>query len=180
MVKLKFQFKNGTFINFEAEAKVVELDDGKEDDEVSNFSESSFINDQAVENNVDFYRQFANFENDINVLNEAHNEALEDIEQFDEIWNLDDGSDNETEIDQFESSEIDLNKFKETLFPKVEEEKQKIENQFCKAILYALRYEKTGEKSIYAKQDFEKVIHNLLEQLDKPEEFKCIIQLQAF
>ena len=54
------------------------------------------------------------------------------------IPNLDDGSANEIEIDKFESCEIDLNKFKETLFPKVEEEKQKIENQFRKAILYAI------------------------------------------
>ena len=135
---------------------MVELDDGKEDDEVSNFSESSFIDDQAVENDVDFYRQFANVKNDINVLNEPHNKALQDIEQLDEISNLDDGSDNEIEIDKFESCEIDLNTFKETLFPKVEEEKQKIENQFCKAILYALRYEKNGKKSICTKQDFEK------------------------
>ena len=133
-----------------------------------------------VENDVDFCRQFANVENDI-VLNEAHNEALQDIEQFDEISNLDDGSDNEIETDQFESCEIDLNKFKETLFPKVEEEKQNIENQFCKAILYALRYEKNGEMSICTKQDFEKVIHkDLLEQLDKPDELNFIIQLQAF
>ena len=131
---------------------MIELDDGKEDDEVSNFSESSFIDDQAVENDADFYRQFANAENDINnVLNEAHNEALQDIEQFDEISNLDDGSDDEIEIDQFQSCEIDLNQFKETLFPKVEEEKQKIENQFSKAILCALRYEKNGEKSICTK-----------------------------
>ena len=68
------------FINFEAEAELVDLDDGKEDDRVSNFSESSFIDDQAVENDADFHRQFAN-----NVLNEAHNEALQDIEEFDEI-----------------------------------------------------------------------------------------------
>ena len=122
-------------INFEAEAEVVEVDDSEEDDEVSNFSESSFIDDQAVENDVDFYRQFANVKNDNNVLNEPHNEPLQDIEQFDEISNLDDGSDNEIEIDKFENCEIDLNKFKETPFPKVEEEKQKIENQFCKAIL---------------------------------------------
>ena len=132
---------------FEAEAKVVELDDGKEDDEVINFPESSFIDHQAVENDVDFYRQFTYVKNDINnVLNEAHNEALQDIEQFDEISNLDDGSDNDIEIDQFESCEIDLKKFRVTLFPKVDEEKQKIENQFCKAILYALRYEKKWRK----------------------------------
>ena len=88
---------------------------------------------------------------------------------------------NEIEIDEFESYEIDLNKFKETLFPKVDEEKKKIENQFCKAVLYALQFEKNGEKSICTKQDFEKVIHkDLLEQLDKPKEFKFNIQLQAF
>ena len=69
------------FIKFEAESEVVQLDDGKEDDKVNNFSESSFIDDQAVENDVDFYRQFANVENDINnVLNEAHDEALQNIE----------------------------------------------------------------------------------------------------
>ena len=77
------------FIDFEAEAEVVELDDGKEDGEVSNVSENSFIDDQAVENDVDFYWQSANVENYINnVLNEAHNEALHDIDQFDEISNL--------------------------------------------------------------------------------------------
>ena len=65
------------FINFEAEAELVELDDGKEDDEVSNFSESSFIDDQAVVTDVNFYKQFVNAENDIDdILNEARDEAL--------------------------------------------------------------------------------------------------------
>ena len=90
--------KVAQFINFEAEAKLVELDDVKEDDVVSNFSESSFIDNQALDTDVDFYRQFANVENDIdNVLNEA----LQDIDQFDEISNLHDGSDNKIEIDEF-------------------------------------------------------------------------------
>ena len=85
------------FINFEAEAKVVEVEDGKEDDEVSNISEDSFIDDQEVGADINFYRQFANVENDS--LTEAHNEALEDIEQFDEISNLRDGSDSEIQTD---------------------------------------------------------------------------------
>ena len=114
------------FINFEAEAELVELDDGKEDDEVSNFSESSFIDDQAVVTDVDFYRQFVNAENDIDdILNEARDEALQDTDQFDEISNLHDGSDNEIEINEFENSEIDLTKFKETFFPRVDEQQQK-------------------------------------------------------
>ena len=65
------------FINFEAEAELVELDDGKENDEVSNFSESSFIDDQAVVTDINFYKQFVNAENDIDdILNEARDEAL--------------------------------------------------------------------------------------------------------
>ena len=170
------------FINFEAEAKVVEVEDGKEDDEVSNISEDSFIDDQEVGADVNFYRQFANVENDLDqVLTEAHNEALEDIEQFDEISNLCDGSDSEIQIDEFQSSEIDITKFKETLFPRVDEAQEKVENQFCKAILYALRFDKNGTKDVCSKEDFEKVIDkNLIEQIDWPEKFKFIIELQTF
>ena len=136
---------------------MVELDDGKEDDEVSNFSESFFVDDQAVVTDVDFYRQFANAENDIdNILNEARNEALQDIDQFDEISNLHDGSDNEIEINESENSEIDLTKFKETLFPRVDEQQQKIENQFCRVVLYALRFDKNGEKMFVLNKIFKK------------------------
>ena len=128
------------FVNFEAEAELVELDDGKDVDAVSNFSESSSIDDQAVDTDVDFYRQFPNVENDVdNVLNEARHEELQDNDQFDEILNLQDGSDNEIEIDEFENSETDLTNFKETLFPRVDEQQQqKVENPFYKAVLYTL------------------------------------------
>ena len=161
---------------------MVELDDSKEDDEVSNFSESSFIDDQAGVTDFDFYRQFANVENDIdNILNEARNGALQDIDQFDEISNLHDGSENEIEIDEFQNSEIDLTKFKETLFPRVDEQQQKIENQFCRALLYALRFDNNGGKNVCTKQDFEKVINkDLMEQIDRPDQFNFIIQIQAF
>ena len=37
------------FINFEAEAEVVEVEDDKEDDEVSNISEGPFIDDHEVD-----------------------------------------------------------------------------------------------------------------------------------
>ena len=115
------------FINFEAE--VEEVEDGKEDDEVSNISEGSFIDDQEVGADVNFNRQFAHLENDLDqVLTEAHNEALEDIEQFDEISNLCDGSGSEIKIDEFKSSEIDITKFKERLFPRVDEAQEKVEH----------------------------------------------------
>ena len=73
----------------------------------------------------------------IKFLRDVHNEALEDIEQFDEISNLCDGSDGETEIDEFKKFKIDITKLKETLFPRVDQEQEKVENEFCKAILYA-------------------------------------------
>ena len=111
------------FINFEADTEFVELESGKENDEVSDISESSFIDDQEVGIDVNFYRHFANVENDLDqVLRDVHNEALTDIEQFDEISNLCDGSDSEVEIDEFKNFEIDITKFKETLFPRVDQE----------------------------------------------------------
>ena len=66
------------FINFEAETEVVEVEDAKEGDEISNVSEDSFIDDQEVGADVNFYGQFANVKNDLDqVLTEAHNKVLE-------------------------------------------------------------------------------------------------------
>ena len=74
------------FINFEAE---IDAEPGiSDDDELinDNASESSFINDDVINESRDFYRQFANVENDLEqVLVDVRNEALQDIEQFDEI-----------------------------------------------------------------------------------------------
>ena len=170
------------FINFAAEAEFVELESGKEDDEVSNISESSFIDDQGVGTDVNIYRHFANVENDLDqVLRDVHNEALEDIEQLDEISNLCDGFDSEIEIDEFKNFEIDITKFKETLFPWVDQEQEKVENQFCKAILYALRFDKNDMKDVCCKEDFEIVMDkNLIQHIDQTEKFKFITELQKF
>ena len=45
------------YIDFEADAEFIDADSGKEDDEVSFVSESSFIDDQEIGNDVDFYRK---------------------------------------------------------------------------------------------------------------------------
>ena len=81
------------YINFEDEADFVE--DINEDigDEVSDFfdieSENSFIDDQDVNTDANFYRHFANVENDTEqVLKDSYDEGLEDIENFEEISNL--------------------------------------------------------------------------------------------
>ena len=113
------------FINFEADIEGDDEKIGEEDDEVSNISdvdsENSFIDNQEVKTDVSFYRHFANVENDIDqVLKDAYNEALEDIDKFDEISNLCEGSEEEAEIDDFKNFEVDIKKFNESLFPRVD------------------------------------------------------------
>ena len=90
------------FIHFEAE-----IDDEiniSDDDEAidDNVSEKSFIKDVKINDSRNFYRQFANVENDFDqVLSNVRNEALQGIDQFDEISNLNDDSENEMEIGDF-------------------------------------------------------------------------------
>ena len=90
------------FIHIEAE-----IDDEiniSDDDEAidDNVSEKSFIKDVKINDSRNFYRQFANVENDFDqVLSNVRNEALQGIDQFDEISNLNDDSENEMEIGDF-------------------------------------------------------------------------------
>ena len=174
------------FINFEADIEGDDEEIGEEDDEVSNISdvdsENSFIDNQEVKTDVSFYRHFANVENDIDqVLKDAYNEALEDIDKFDEISNLCEGSEEEAEIDDFKNFEFNIKKFNESLFPRVDADHEKVQNQFCNAILYALRFVKTGLKDMCNKKEFEKTIDkSLVEELSQPEKFQFIIQLQKF
>ena len=59
--------------------------------------------------------------------------------------------------------------------------KKKIENQFCKAVSYAMRFDKENSKDIFTRQDFEKIIDkSAIEQIYQPERFPFIIDLQAF
>ena len=114
-------------------------------------------------------------------MKDAHNEALADIDRLDEIPNLCDGSEDEAEIDNFKNFEMDIQKFKDTLFPRVDAENEKIENQFCKAILYALRFHKNGLMDVCNNEDFEKITDkNLIQEISQPKKIKSIIELQKF
>ena len=70
-----------------------------------------------------------------------------------------------------------LKKFNETLFPRVDIEDQKTHNQFSCAILYAVRFYKTGFKDKCGKEEFEKSIDqsHIQKLIDK---FEFIIDLQ--
>ena len=134
------------FINFEAKSEFVDIN-SSEDDEMNNdaLSEIFFVYDNEINTSVNFYRQFTNVENDLNqVLTETYNQTIEHIKQFDEISNLNDGLDDQMEIYEFKESKIDIEKFNKTLFPK---ELESNENQFCKVVLYAIKFAINGTKN---------------------------------
>ena len=107
------------FINFEAEIDAES--DFSDNNEIIDDNASDFINDDnEINESRDFYRQFANVENDLEqVLADARNEALQDIEQLDEISNLNEENECEMEVDDFQGSEDRLEKSQKT-FPKNE------------------------------------------------------------
>ena len=58
---------------------------------------------------------------------------------------------------------------------------KKIHIQFSCAILYALRFDKTGFKDKRDKEEFERNIdQSLIEKLNQPEKFEFILDLQKF
>ena len=93
------------FIDFEVGVE----EDIKEDDEVSDDSDldslSSFIDNEETDNDVNFYRTFNNVETGIEEkLKAEYEKGLEDIGNFDDISNLCESSEDEAEIDNFDTS----------------------------------------------------------------------------
>ena len=155
-----------------------------DDDEIidDNVSDKSFINDDnEINESRDFYRQFANVENDLEqVLADAQNEALQDIEQFDEISNLNEEYECEMEVDDFQGSEDCPEKFQKTLFPKNEDNTEG-QNQLRYLILLALKYKINGSKNICLSNELKKIVgKDLFEKINQPEKFKFIIDQQYF
>ena len=135
------------FTDFEADVE------GKVDHEdmVSNNSDSdslkSFIDNEEVNTDLNVYRHFYNVQTNIDeILAEKYDEALRDIEKFDEISNLCYSSEDEIEIDNFKRFEETVNIFHENLFPQTNNEREKERNQLVRAILYEIRFDKTNKK----------------------------------
>ena len=70
-------------------------------------------------------------------LEDAYNEALHDVEKFDEISSLCKSSETEFTIDDFENSKKNIKKIHEHLFPKVNIGQEK-EQSICQS--YFIRY----------------------------------------
>ena len=98
--------KIAQLINFEVDLDNEESDNGKEVSDDSDLdSLKSFIvdNEEVNDNDVNVYRTFNNVETDIEqTLKEEYEKSHEDIENFDEISNLCQSSEEELEIDDFE------------------------------------------------------------------------------
>ena len=161
------------FINFEVDV----VGNSDHDNEFSNISDSnslkSFINNEEVNTDVNFYCHFNNIKTDIEqTLKDEYNNGLHDVENFEEISNLCESSEDELEIDNFKNSEQSIKKFHENLFPKTNYDQEKEHTQFVRVILYAIRFDKINKKEICEKTEFENNIDkNLIEQLDQAEKF---------
>ena len=80
------------------------------DDDSDLDSLPSFIDNEETENDINFYRNFDNVETDIEqTLKSEYDKGLGDIENFDEISNLCERSEDEVEIDEFELEQKKLN-----------------------------------------------------------------------
>ena len=124
------------FVNFDVG---VEEDNNEEENEVSDDSDldslSSFIDNEETENDINFYCNFANVETDIEqALNAEYDKGLEDIENIDEISNLCESSEDEAEIDEFETSTQKVKCFGESLLPKTKLDEEIEHNNFIRII----------------------------------------------
>ena len=98
--------KMAQFINFEVDVDNEESDNGKEVSDDSDLdSLKSFIvdNEEVNDNDVNFYRTFNNVETE-QTLKEEYEKGLEAIENFDEISNLSEITEEELETDDFKNA----------------------------------------------------------------------------
>ena len=58
-------------------------------------------------------------------------------------------SEDDFKIDDLKNSKENIKKFYENLFPKANTDQEKEHNQFVRAILYAVRFDRTNEKKMW-------------------------------
>ena len=174
--------KMAQFINFEVDVDNEESDNGKEVSDDSDLdSLKSFIvdNEEVNDSDVNFYRTFNNVETDIEqTLKEEYERDLEDIENFDEISNLCESSEEELEIDDFKNAKEKIENFNETLFPKTNNENIE-NNRLINVFLLVIRFDKVSKTNVCNFEEFKESINsNLIEQFEG--KFKFILDLQKF
>ena len=148
------------FINFEVDVDNEESDNGKEVSDDSDLdSLKSFIdNEQVNDDDVNFYCNFDNIETDIEqTLKEEYDRGLEDIENFEEISNLCESSEDELEIEDFKNAKEKIVSFNETLFPDTDDKN----NQFINVLLLAIRFDKVDKTNVCDQNEFKEDIDSI-------------------
>ena len=142
---------------------------------------SSLIDVEEQGNGIDFYHNFNNVKTDIKqTLKNEYDEGIKDLQDFDEISNLCQISEDEAEIENFEKASEKIKAFTESLLPNIESENGTEQNNFIRVILYALRFDKTNKKDICDKNELKTVIdEKLIDQLDEGK-YYFVLDLQKF
>ena len=129
------------FVDFEA---VAASDNKGSEDEVSDVdSLKSFIDDKTeVKEDRTYYRNFENVTKLVNeTLAEEFDESMWEIENFDEISNFSESSEEEGQIDEFKDVEKRIEKFEETLHSIAADGEEKTVNSLVYAILFELSFD---------------------------------------
>ena len=129
------------FIDFQASVE----DNAGSEDEVSDVgSLKSFVDDLDAEDENDrtFYHNFEYVTRSIDeALREEFDENMREAEQFDEVSNFCESSEEEGEVDEFKDEGKRIEKCEETLHPIVAADNEDGQNSFVYTILYALRFD---------------------------------------
>ena len=94
------------FIDLEAEIDQEEKDEVSDDSDLESLSSFTDNDKNDQGNDTTFYQAFDNIETNIDeVLQNEYEKGLKELEKFDDISNLCESSEEESEVDDFKQSE---------------------------------------------------------------------------
>ena len=94
------------FIDLEAEVDQEEKDEVSDDSDLESLSSFTDNDKNDQGNDTTFYQAFDNIETNIDeVLQNEYEKGLKELEKFDDISNLCESSEEESEVDDFKQSE---------------------------------------------------------------------------
>ena len=129
------------FVDFEA---VAASDNKGSEDEVSDVDSLKFFIDEKAEVKEDrtYYRNFENITKLVDeTLAEEFDESMCEIENFDEVSNFSESSEEEGQIDEFKDVEKRIENFEETLYSIAADGEEKAVNSLVYTILFELRFD---------------------------------------
>ena len=160
------------FIGFPASVE----DNAGSEDEVSDVDFlKSFVDDLDAEDENDrrFYRNFENIARPVDeALREEFDESMREAEQFHEVSNFCESSEEEGEADVFKDVGKRIKKSEETLHPIVDADNEDGQNSFVYATLYALGFDISEKVDVCTEKELQETIGadlflKLLENRDK-------------